>query len=136
MSRFISLALLLILPCLFLAPFAVAQDKIPQSAVKVKIQDEKAVVFEPVLPVDPVRRIQIQPQQNMNLQLTVEGKMMHLGHIYTILKMDDRVQTPAQAQVTNARLPRTAGGKERDGHYSVFLLNNLRITQSVEVVPT
>jgi hypothetical protein len=36
----------------------------------------------------------------------------------------------------NSPLPRRPGGKARDGVYSVYVYNNVRITQTVEVVPS
>src|SRR5688572_26043810 len=70
----------------------------PQSAKSrydVKIEDEKAVVVEPVLPVDPVRRINYQFQGNMGVMIRGErNETLHLGTITTLFKIDDQVVNP------------------------------------------
>lgn len=119
--------------------FGMPQGARPQ--YEVKIEDEKAVVVEPVLPVDPVRRINYQFQGNMGVMVRSErNETLHLGVISTLLKIDEQVLNPGtlgRIEVQNARLPKTATGKGREGYYSVYLNNNnVRITQTVEVVPT
>lgn len=107
---------------------------------KVTVQDEKPVVLEPMLPVDPLVRIQVMPQPGMGVRFTINDQTLHLGYIYTTFKIDDRLMyagnPPGRMEVTNARLPRTSGGRERHGHYSIYTVENLRITQTIEVVPT
>jgi hypothetical protein len=64
---------------------------------------------------------------------------MHLGYIQTALRIDGNVMypgPPGRMEVTNAPLPRKPGGKPRDGVQSVYSYNNVRITQTIEVVPT
>jgi hypothetical protein len=108
--------------------------------VRVKIQEEKSEYFENVLPVDPVRRVEYQMQAGMNLRITCENKMLHLGNIWTALNIDEVVTLQGQGaawriEAQNVALPKTAAGKARDGVYSVYSVGKLRITQSAEIVP-
>ena len=129
-------------PCfLFPVPSSSAQDAkaAPRPPVKVQIKDEKAVVVEPVLPLDPVRHIQTQYGGSMMINLRVDNKTMHLGYISTTFHLDGQIMfpgPPGRMEVTNAPLPRKPGGKVRDGVMSVYTYNKIRITQTVEVVPT
>jgi hypothetical protein len=118
---------------LALAAFTLAGDVVT-GPVKVKIHDEKAVVVEAVLPVDPVKTISVQSQA-MGVIVRINNQIMHLGQISTTLKIDEQVIFPGQLVQQNVRLPKTAGGKERDGHMNVFAQGPIRITQTLEVVP-
>ncbi len=125
---------------LLLVPLALADAGAPRPAVQVKIQDEKPVVVEQVLPLDPVKHINVQHGGAMNTRLTVDNKTLHLGFIYTVFHIDGQIvpvgQAPGRLEINNAPLPRRPGGKARDGNMSVFVYKNLRLTQTVEVVPT
>ena len=111
----------------------------PRPAVKVKISDEKPVVVEPVLPIDPTQRIQYQPAGNLNVQIRdAMNRNLHLSH-YTILQVDGQFVFPGnggQLEVNNGPLPKMPGGKARKGFMSVWKNNDLRITMTAEVVPT
>jgi hypothetical protein len=120
-------------PCLL---FPVPSLEAQRPPVKVQIRDAKAVVVEPVLPLDPVRHILTQYGGNMMINLRVDNKTMHLGFISTTFHIDGQIVFPARLEKINAPLPRKPGGKVRDGVMSVYVHNNVRITQTVEVVPT
>lgn len=138
-TRLVSPALAAALGLLALAaarmPAQEGADRPPKPPVVVKVQDEKPTVQEAVLPLDPVKYITHQPGGNMGIVLRVENKTMHLGTIYTNFKIGDQVLFPNVIR-QNLRLPKGPGGKERDGVMSVFEQGKLRITQTVEVVPT
>ncbi len=122
------------------------QDGPPTSPYKVSIRDDKPVVVEAVLPIDPVQRIRYQPQ-GMGVQVTDEqGRQLHLSH-FPSLNVDGQM-----AQIGgfgNGGLPggrfvkmdqplsKSAGGRARRGFQTVSVHNkDLRITFTCEVVPT
>jgi hypothetical protein len=121
-----------------LAAVAHAGDS-PSSKVKVTIQDEKPVVVEAALPIDPTPRVrysasglsaQIRTEQNQNL---------HLSH-FPMLNIDGRAMQPGQMggrfEKNNAFLPNTPGGRKRQGFQTVFVIDDLRITLTAELAPT
>jgi hypothetical protein len=121
---------------------ALADDTpVSRSPVRVTIRDDKPVVVEPVLPVDPVQRINYQFGGPMAFGLVVEGKRITFapaGGIMTLLKIDERILQPGLApgrlEKNRAPLPPHLG-KRRIGEECIYVYNNLRITQTVEVVP-
>lgn len=108
---------------------------------KVTVQDEKAVVVAAAEgPVDPTVRIKYQPSGNMYMSIQNEaGQTMHLSHFPTLL-IDGQPgligQGQGQMQVTNGKLPKTPSGKERNGYMNVCVLNEIKVTQSLEVIAT
>jgi hypothetical protein len=124
------------------APGAAQYDKTsaPRPPVRVKIEDDKPVVIESALPLDDKRKhMQITHGPNLFIRLRVDNKTMHLGYISTALNVDGRalsVGPPGRMEAANRELPRGPGGKVRDGRMSVFVVDDLRVTQTVEVVPT
>src|SRR5262249_5242989 len=133
LCRFRVPSILGIVVALALAALMPAGD-VATGPVKVKIHDEKAVVVEAVLPVDPAKTISYQPQA-IGVIVRINNQIMHLGQIATTFKIDEQVVYPGQLVQQNVRLPKTAGGKERDGHMNIFAQGPVRITQTVEVVP-
>lgn len=119
---------------LLLASLASSQES--TGRVKVQIQDEKPTIFEPVAPVDAARRIDYHAQPNMGVRLMVEGKTLHLGYIYTFLKIDERVAVASRAEMAKVPLANTPGGKLRDGYQSKHSIDKIHIVQTVEVVAT
>jgi predicted secreted protein len=115
---------------------AAAQEKVV-GPYRVKIQEEKEANPEPILPLDAKRRAEFQMLGGLNLRITAGGKLLHAGYLLTSLKIDDQVQHngPWRIEAQNIALPKTAGGKQRDGFYSVYTAGKLRITHSVELVP-
>jgi hypothetical protein len=117
-------------------------DDAPRSPVVVKIQDDKPTVVdsESSAPVDPVQRIRFMGQQNLNINLSGEkGQTLHLSH-FPALNIDGQFVSPLMGggryEVTNAKLPKTPGGKDRVGFMTVFVQGDLRLTQTIELVPT
>ena len=105
-------------------------------AVKVTIQDEKPVVVEAALPVDPTPRIRYSAA-GLGAQIrTEQNQQLHLSH-FPLLNIDGRVMQPGQFggrfEKNNAILPKTAGGKTRQGFTSVFVIDDLRITMTAEL---
>ena len=105
--------------------------------VRGKFQEVRSDLLEPLLPVEPGRRVSFQSKGGLSLEVMSDNKKLHLDAILTALKIDDQVQNqgPWRAEAHNIRLPKTASGKERDGFYSVYTAGKIRITQSVEAVP-
>ncbi|MCI0377127.1 MAG: hypothetical protein L0215_05955 [Gemmataceae bacterium] len=109
------------------------------SPVKVTIQDEKQVVTEVVLPIDPTPGINFSPS-NLGAQIrTAQNQTLHLSH-FPIVFIDGQIGQPGQFggqfEKVNQPLPMTAGGKPRQGFQSVFKQNDLRITLTAELIPT
>src|SRR5439155_13861953 len=108
--------------------------------VKVTIQDEKPIVVETVVPVEPQQHAVVNGQQNFMVSLRVDNKTMHLGTIQTVLKIDGQLHQPGnfpgRTLVQNQALPREPGKKNRIGFMSVYEQNKVQITQTVEVIPT
>jgi hypothetical protein len=120
-----------------------SSGEVPKAPYKVQVKDEKAVVVEAAAaegPVDPVARIRYQPPGNMYMNIQGErGETLHLSH-FPSLNVDGRFIQVAQGQirmeVANGKLPKTPGGKERQGYMNVGVVDDIRITQSLEVVAT
>ncbi len=117
-------------------------SKAPRPAVRVKIEDEKpvvALVDQDQGPVDPVPRIMYQPAANMNVNIRTEtGANLHLSH-FPMIQIDGKVMRPGiggRFDFSNVPLPKVPGRRERRGHTTVWSLNDLRFTMTVEVVPT
>jgi hypothetical protein len=107
--------------------------------VKVTIQDEKPVIVEAALPVDPTPRIRYTPS-NIGAQVRDEqNRTLHLSH-FPLLNIDGRVMQPGQMggrfEKVNQPLPKTTGGKQRQGFMSSFIFEDLRITLMAELAPT
>ncbi|MCI0685527.1 MAG: hypothetical protein L0Y71_25795 [Gemmataceae bacterium] len=108
-------------------------------AVKVTVQDEKPVVTEVALPVDPTPRIRYNVAGMTPQIRTEQNQQLHLSH-FPMFNIDGRIMQAGQAggrfEKNNAPLPRTPGGKLRQGYMSVFVIDDLRITMMAELVPT
>jgi len=124
------------LACLALT---VGADEPAKPPVKVTIEDDKAVIVETALPIDPTPRIRY-AASGLGAQITDEqGRQLHLSH-FPIIKIDEQVtQVGARGgkfERVNQSLPRTAGGKNRQGFQAVFTQDDLRITLTAELAPT
>jgi hypothetical protein len=106
--------------------------------VRVTIRDEQPVVVEPVLPLDPVRRIQFQPT-GVGVGVRSEtNQTLHLSHFPTF-NIDGRLHQQGQggrAQYINRPLPRGKGQKNRQGFVSAYAFGDLHLTVTVTLVPT
>jgi len=116
---------------------ALADDLKP---FRVTIRDEKPVVVEAVLPVDPVQHITYQFGGPMDFGLLVDGKRLtfsQVGGIMTLFKIDEQILQPGAppGRITKGPLP-PHQGKKRVGEQAIYAYNNVRVTQTVEVVPS
>ena len=74
----------------------------------------------------------------MNLRITAENRMLHLGNIWTALKIDDQVQLAGALAARDAEhrlCPRPRPARSATASIRSTPLGKLRITQTVEVVP-
>lgn len=119
-------------------------DEVSHAPVTVKIRDEQsaAVNVESSAPLDPVPHIRFKPQPQMNINvMTEQGQQLHLSHTPG-LNIDGQFTSPfnggfrGRFEVMNAALPKTATGKSRTGYMTVYVQGDLRLTQTVELVPT
>jgi hypothetical protein len=116
-----------------------AQEKTPAPPVQVNIKDDKAVLLEPVLPVDPARRVNYQPT-GLGVQVRSESNQtLHLSH-FPIFKIDNNLYQQGQGgrpDFDNRPLPKDKFGKVREGFSSSHIFaDGLRVTCTVTVVPT
>lgn len=110
----------------------------------VKIADDKTVVvdIEDSGAVDPTPRINFGgPGQGNGFFMsvrTIRNETLHLSHFPTFLINGQAIQGNAggRLDVNNAPLPKGPGGKARVGTMSVMTVNNMRITQSMELHPS
>jgi hypothetical protein len=133
------------LTALLAAVWVASAGEEPRNPYKVTIKDEKAVVVEVALPVDPTPRIRL-AQNALGAQINDEqGRTLHLSHFPT-LNIDGQLfqnggfggAVPrGKYERINQPLGKNANGKMRHGFTTVFIHNNdLRITFTSEVVPT
>jgi hypothetical protein len=129
---------------------ATAGQDVPQPAspYKITVKDEKRVVVESALPVDPALRIQY-AAQGLGVSVNAEnGNNLHLSHFPT-LNIDGQISQAGGFGGFGGRMPRnnafekinqplgkTAAGKARRGFTTIFTQNDLRITATIEAVPT
>lgn len=140
-TRIASRLVLSLVPLAAAACFAleVGADEPAKPPVKVTIEDDKAVIVETALPIDPTPRIRY-AASGLGAQITDEqGRQLHLSH-FPIIKIDEQVtQVGARGgkfERINQRLPNTAGGRARQGFQAVFMQDDLRITLTAELTPT
>jgi hypothetical protein len=116
----------------------------PSAPVVVKIQDEKSTLVNSEMtgPVDPVQRIRFMPQQQQQLNISLQGEQgqtLHLSH-FPALNIDGQFFSPIMGggryEVVNGKLPKTPAGKERVGFTTVLIQGDLRLTQTMELTPT
>ena len=116
------------------------QEPVIKSPVDVKIQDEKSVVAEPIQPLDPTVYVQHRAINNMFLMIQVENRNLHLGYIQTMFQVDGRVlfpgNPPGRMVVQNQPLPQGKSKKAKRGSVSVYEVDNVTITQEMEIVPS
>jgi hypothetical protein len=137
-GRFTACAITLLI--LGMTMVSLAQEPASTPPVVVKIQDEKPVVLEAVVPVDPTNHVQLQSFGNMMTAVRVDNQTLHLGAIQTTFKIDDQIIFPGaglgRVNLNNQPLGKGKSGKPRIGTRSVFEFGKVTITQEVEVVPT
>jgi hypothetical protein len=121
-----------------LAGAGFAQEKASSPGVQVTIKDEKPMVVEQVLPVDPVRRINYQP---LGLAIAIRGEnneTLHLSHFPGVLvggQFFDQGQGGRVDYQNQALLKK--GAKDRDGYTSSYIYGDgVRVTGTFTVVPS
>jgi hypothetical protein len=115
-----------------------SQEKAGSPAVQVSIKDDKPVVVEQVLPVDPVRRIVYQPQ---GLAISVRGEngeTLHLSHFPSLMIDGQFLQQGQGGRVDYDNRPLAKkGGKGREGFTSSHIfVDGVRVTATFTLVPT
>lgn len=109
----------------------------------IKIADDKEVVvnLEDSGAVDPTQRINFGGQGfgngfYMNIR-TINNQTLHLSHFPTFLINGQTIMAPnAGVALKTSPLPKGPGGKQRVGYMSTQTINNLRITQALELHPS
>ena len=110
----------------------------------VKISDDKTVVVdvEDSGAIDPTQRINFGGEQfgngfYMNIR-TIKNETLHLSHFPTFLVNGQFIQANnvVVKQPKPASLPKTPGGRARIGYSTTQNVNNLRITQTLELHPS
>jgi hypothetical protein len=110
-----------------------------EAKFKVKITDDKTVVvnIEDSGAIDPTKRINFSGQGNgFFMQVnTLKGETLHLSHFPTFMINGQTIQpgNGGRFEAMNQPLPKSPGGKARVGHQSVWVLNDVRITQTMEL---
>ena len=127
---------------------ALAQEG--KKPVQVKIAEEKAAHFDTVMPIDPAKHMTYQGQGGLNVVFRHDNRTMHLGTIYTMFQVDGQLQYPGNdggegkvfinrrggmGNFGGTKLPKTPGGKEREGFSQEVTMGKIKVTQIVEVVP-
>jgi hypothetical protein len=115
----------------------------PTGPYKVTVKDDKPVVIEHALPVDPTPRIRFNPQ-GITAQINAEnGGTLHLSH-FPSLNIDGNFQPNnfngqvpgGRFEKNNQPLGKSASGRMRHGFQTVVIQNDLRITFTCEVMAT
>lgn len=112
-----------------------------KSPYKIQVKDEKAVVVDAAAdgPIDPTPRLRFQQTGNMFMTIQGEqGETIQLSH-FPSLNLDGRIIQIGQGEgriEMKAKLPKLANGKERVGYMCVCVVDDIRITQSLELVAT
>ncbi|MBM3994443.1 MAG: hypothetical protein FJ303_09875 [Planctomycetes bacterium] len=107
---------------------------------RVKIADEKAIVTEndDIGAIDPTQRISFASGGTFYVNIrTLQGQTLHLSHFPQFLINNVPMQ-PGQGgrfEGVNAPLKKAATGKARNGYASTWIINDLRITQTVTLHP-
>jgi hypothetical protein len=116
-----------------------SQEKASSPAVQVTIKDDKPVVIEQVLPLDPVRRINYQPA-GLSVSVRSEtNQTLHLSHFLNLMIDGQFFQqgVGVRAEYENRPLPKSKSGKNREGFTSAHVFGDgLRVMATITVVPT
>ncbi len=125
-----------------LMPLASSTQESTKPKFSVKIHDEKTVVvnteMEDTGPIDSQQRINFQAQGG-GLGVTVntlQNQLLHLSHFPSFMINGRFYQQAVGGRVTNAPLPKSPSGKNRVGSMSVWLVDDLSITQIAELHPS
>src|ERR1022692_1113043 len=116
-----------------------------RGTVKVTIKDGRAVVGEPILPIDPRPRIVPQFSGQNSFGLTVDNKLITCspqGSIWHSIMVDGNMNDPFGDFLGGGRMlqPKPLGptpsGRKRIGTQSTWKHQNIQVTQIIEVVPS
>jgi hypothetical protein len=137
LQRFASMVAVVVFIGLMAMP-APTQEAKPKFAVK--IRDEKTVVvdMEGSGTIDPAKRINFGTQGNFFINMnTMQGQPLHLSH-FPMFRINGRTVQPGQGGRFEAAQPLGKGkdGKPRDGFTTVWIIDNVRITQMIELHPS
>jgi hypothetical protein len=122
------------------AALTVAQDA--KAPVRVTVKDGKVVADEPTLPIDPTVRIRIGNSGGAFFGLSVEGKRISCspdGSIWSSAKIDNQEFHAGNgdfAMHNPQPLPPGPNGKKREGQIASWQTQGLKVTQTIEVVPS
>lgn len=109
---------------------------------KATVKDEKAVVVDmsDSGAIDPTPRIRYQSQGNFYITVnTLQMQTLHLSHFPSVLLNGRFIQQAGAGgrfEFLNAPLPKGPGGKQRNGQMSSWLIDDVRIVQTVELHPS
>jgi hypothetical protein len=106
----------------------------------VKIRDEKTVVvdMEGSGAIDPEKRINFNAQGNFAASITtLQNQQLHLSHM-PMFQINGRTLQAGQGGRFDPvqRLPKNKNGKERDGFVTTWVIDNIHITQTMELYPS
>lgn len=112
------------------------------SPVKVTVKDGKVLAAEP--PIDPTPRIEAKFNAGMMFGLTVEGTRITCTpemSVFPLARIDNQPIQPGFDPMTGQAspqqpLPPGPFGKKRLGTQTKWALNNLHVTQIIEIVPS
>jgi hypothetical protein len=134
----------LLVPVGLLAAASQALPQAPARPVQVKIEQEKLQVTEPAVPVDPQQHIVYGVNQMGSFGFLVDGNRITYGRDgntnHTVVRIDNQIillgQGPGQWVTREAPLGNGPFGKKRNGTKSIWVHDKIRITQSLEIVPS
>ena len=108
----------------------------------VKITDEKTVIvnIDDSGAIDPAKRINFMSQGNFFVNInTIRNETLHLSH-FPMFQINGQQLQPGQGgrfEIQNQPLKaKKPGAKPPQGFMSVWLVNNVRITQTIELHPS
>lgn len=107
----------------------------------VKIQDEKTIVvdMEDSGAIDPTQRINFNSQGNFYMNInTLQGQTLHLSHFPSFMINGKLMQqgNGGRFESVNQPLPKGPGGRMRKGSMTVWSVDNVRVTQTMELHPS
>ncbi len=128
---------------------AAQADSQEAGKVRVTFKDDKVVVGEPVLPIDPVTRVQIGNFGNpYYFGLSVDNKRITCspqGSIWSTLRIDGVENNPLSngvninfdgKPINVGQLPSAVNGRKRIGYQVTWKAGDIEVTQINEVVPS
>jgi hypothetical protein len=111
----------------------------PRPPFKVTVKDDKPVTSEAAeAPLDPVQRINFQPQGLAVTVRTANNEILHLSHFPTV-NIDGQLHAQGgggRPEVINRALPVQKGRKARQGFESIYNYGDVRVTATFTLVPT